>query len=65
MNSSDHYPSSSLLATLLNQKQDSLGFTPENVANKDTATLVDSTTHYPSSHVLHDQLITKQDTLQS
>lgn len=65
VNSSDHYPSSSLLATLLNQKQDSLGFTPENVANKDTATLVDSTTHYPSSHVLHDQLITKQDTLQS
>jgi hypothetical protein len=53
------------LATLLGQKQDSLWFVPENVANKDTATLVDSTTHYPSSHVLHDQLATKQDTLQS
>jgi len=65
VNSSDHYPSSSLLATLLSQKQDSLWFVPENVANKDTATLVDSTTHYPSSHVLHDQLATKQDTLVS
>ena len=65
VNSSDHYPSSSLLATLLGQKQDSLWFVPENVANKDTATLVDSTTHYPSSHVLHDQLATKQDTLVS
>lgn len=65
VNSSDHYPSSSLLATLLSQKQDSLWFVPENVANKDTATLVDSTTHYPSSHVLHDQLVTKQDTLVS
>lgn len=65
VNSSDHYPSSSLLATLLSQKQDSIGFTPENVANKDTATLVDSSTHYPSSHVVHDLLNTKQDTLQN
>ena len=65
VNSSDHYPSSSLLATLLSQKQDSIGFTPENVANKDTATLVDSSTHYPSSHVMHDLLNTKQDTLQN
>ena len=65
VNSSDHYPSSSLLATLLSQKQDSIGFTPENVTNKDTATLVDSSTHYPSSHVVHDLLNTKQDTLQN
>lgn len=35
----------------------------EDVANKDTATLVDSTTHYPSSHVMVDQLATKQETL--
>jgi hypothetical protein len=53
------------LATLLSQKQDSIGFTPENVTNKDTATLVDSSTHYPSSHVVHDLLNTKQDTLQN
>lgn len=65
VNSSDHYPSSSLLATLLSQKQDSIGFTPENEANKDTATLVDSSTHYPSSHVVHDLLNTKQATLQN
>lgn len=65
VNSSDHYPSSSLLATLLWQKQDTIGFTPENVANKDTATLVDSTSHYPSSHVMYDQLATKQATLVS
>ena len=38
---------------------------PENVANKDTATLVDSSTHYPSSHVVHDLLNTKQNTLQN
>ena len=50
---------------MLSQKQDSIGFTPENVANKDTATLVDSSTHYPSSHVMHDLLNTKQDTLQN
>ncbi len=65
VNSSDHYPSSSLLATLLSQKQDSLGFAPENSANKDTASLVDSTTHYPSSHVMVDQLATKQPNLVS
>ena len=35
----------------------------EDVSNKDTATLVDSTTHYPSSHVMVDQLATKQETL--
>lgn len=35
----------------------------EDVTNKDTATLVDSTTHYPSSHVMYDQLATKQETL--
>jgi len=32
----------------------------ENVSNKDTATLTDSSTKYPSSHVVKDQLDTKQ-----
>jgi hypothetical protein len=33
----------------LNAKQDSLGFTPENVANKDNGSLSTSTTTYPTS----------------
>lgn len=37
----------------------------ESTANKDTATLVDSTTHYPSSHVLVDELAKKQAKLEN
>jgi hypothetical protein len=37
----------------------------ENISNKDTATLTDSTTKYPSSHVVKDLLDTKQATLVS
>lgn len=44
-------------------KQDALGFTPENVANKDTVTLVNDSTHYPASSVVKTLLDWKQDSL--
>lgn len=44
-------------------KQDALGYTPENVANKDTVTLVNDSTHYPASSVVKTLLDWKQDTL--
>ena len=44
-------------------KQDALGYVPENVANKDTVTLVDSTDHYPSSAVVKTLVDWKQDVL--
>jgi len=60
VNNSDHYPSSSLVATLLAGKQDSLGYTAENSANKETGTMTDSTTKYPSSHAVLDKLNEKE-----
>ena len=60
VNSADHYPSSSLTATLLAGKQDTIGYTPENVANKDANALTDSTTKYPSSHAVLDKLTEKE-----
>lgn len=44
-------------------KQDALWFTPENVANKDTITLVNDNTHYPASSVVKTLLDWKQDSL--
>lgn len=49
-NTSDaNKPISSATQTALNGKQNSLGFTPEDVANKDNGTLSNSTTTYPTS----------------
>jgi len=49
-NTSDlNKPISTATQTALNAKQDSLGFTPENVANKDNGSLSTSTTTYPTS----------------
>jgi hypothetical protein len=45
---------------LLAGKQDSLGYTAENSANKETGTMTDSTTKYPSSHVVVDALGQKE-----
>jgi nitrogen fixation protein len=38
--------------TLLNTKENSLGFTPENVANKENTTLDTSTTKYPTNNLV-------------
>ncbi len=38
--------------TLLNVKENSLGFTPENVANKENTTLDTSTTKYPTNNLV-------------
>jgi hypothetical protein len=48
------------MATLLAAKQNALGYTPEDVANKDTNSLTDSTTKYPSSHAVLDKLTEKE-----
>lgn len=46
-----------------NDKQNRLNYTPENVANKDKVTLVDSDEHYPSSKVVKQLLDGKQNSL--
>lgn len=38
--------------TTFNSKQDSLGFTPENVANKENTTLDTSATKYPTNRLV-------------
>ena len=48
-----------------NNKQTALGFTPENVANKETSALDTSTTKYPCNNVVKSAVDTKQDTLVS
>ncbi len=45
-------PISSATQTALNAKQASLGFTPENVANKENTTLDTSTTKYPTNNLV-------------
>lgn len=47
--------------TAWNQKQEALGFTPENVANKKT-TLTDSDTDYPTTKAVNTALAEKADT---
>ena len=42
--------------TALNLKQDALGFTPENVANKENTTLDTSTTKYPTNNLVKTNL---------
>ena len=51
------------LQTALNNKQDSLGFTPENVANKENTTIDTSTTKYPTVNLLKTGLDTKEPTI--
>lgn len=52
-NTSDlNKPISTATQTALNAKQDSLGFTPENVANKENTTLDTSTTKYPTNNLV-------------
>ena len=46
-----------------NNKQNALGFVPENVANKSNSYTVSSTTTYPNTKALVDGLSTKQNTL--
>jgi flagellar basal body rod protein FlgC len=46
-----------------NAKQDALGFTPENVANKETTALDTSTTKYPCNNVVKEAVDAKQDAL--
>jgi hypothetical protein len=45
----------------LSGKEDSLGFTPENVANKENTTIDTNTTKYPTVNLLKTGLDTKQD----
>ena len=49
---------------LLNNKQNNLGYTPENVANKSDSYTASSSTTYASTKALVDGLATKQDRLQ-
>lgn len=51
------------LQNALDAKQDSLGYTPENVANKSSSYTVSSTTTYANTKALVDGLATKQDSL--
>jgi hypothetical protein len=52
------------LQAALNAKQDLLGYTPEDVANKRTSfQAVPDNTHYPSEKLVKDQLDLKQDVL--
>jgi len=51
------------IATLESSKQDTLGFTPENVANKENTTLDTSTTKYPTNRLVKEGLDAKQNSL--
>ena len=53
------------LQNALNAKQNSLGFTPENVANKKLSLADNSDTYYPSQKAVKTAVDTKQDTLVS
>jgi hypothetical protein len=56
---------SSNIQTQLNGKQSSLGFTPENVANKKTTLTDNSDTYYPTQKAVKTVIDAKQDTLVS
>lgn len=49
------------LQTALDDKQDSLGFTPEDVANKENTTLDTSTTKYPTNRLVKEAIDALQD----
>lgn len=49
------------LQTALDDKQDILGFTPENVANKENTTLDTSTTKYPTNRLVKEAIDALQD----
>lgn len=49
--------------TTWNNKQNAIGYVPENQALKDTTTLVNDNTHYPASSVVKTLLDWKQDSL--
>jgi hypothetical protein len=51
------------IATLESSKQDTLGFTPENVANKENTTLDTSTTKYPTNRLVKEAVDAKQNSL--
>jgi hypothetical protein len=51
--------------TTWNGKQDAIGFTPENVSNKETSALDTSTTKYPCNNVVKSAVDSKQATLVS
>jgi hypothetical protein len=53
------------LQNALNLKQNSLGYTAENVANKENSTIDTSTTKYPTVNLLKTGLDSKQETLVS
>lgn len=57
------YPSEKLVKDSLDAKQDNLGYTPENVANKSSSYTVSSITTYANTKALVDGLATKQDYL--
>jgi trimeric autotransporter adhesin len=60
-NTSDlNKPISTATQTALNAKQDSLGFIPENVANKENTTIDTSATKYPTVNLLKTGLDTKE-----
>lgn len=51
------------ISSLQSGKQDNLGFTPENVANKENTTLDTSTTKYPTNRLVKEGLDAKQNSL--
>ena len=61
-NSDTYYPTQKAVKTAVDAKQDALGFTPENVANKKT-TITDSDIDYPTCKAVNTGLSGKQNTL--
>lgn len=51
------------ISSLQSGKQDNLGFTPENVTNKENTTLDTSTTKYPTNRLVKEGLDAKQNSL--
>jgi len=63
-NTSDaNKPVSTAQATAIGLKQDALGFTPENVANKKTSLAENSDTYYPTQKAVKTAVDAKQDTI--
>ena len=61
-NSDTYYPTQKAVKTAVDAKQDALGFTPENVANKKT-TITSSDTDYPTCKAVETGLAAKQASL--
>lgn len=61
--SDENVPSEKVVSDALAAKQNALGFTPENVANKENTTIDTSTTKYPTVNLLKTGLDSKQNVL--